>query len=37
MSGLLTKLRWNAFALWHARKKRGLPFRPLAEIEAIAS
>jgi len=37
MPSLLTKLRWNAFAVWHARKERGLPFRPLAEIEAIQS
>jgi len=37
MAGLLTKLRWNAFTVWHARKERGLPFRPLGEIEAIQS
>ncbi len=37
MPGLFTKLRWNAFAVWHARQERGLPFRPLAEIEAIQS
>jgi len=37
MAGLLTKLRWNAFTMWHARQERGLPFRPLAEIEAIQS
>ena len=29
MPDLFTKLRWNAFAVWHARKERGLPFRPL--------
>jgi phenylacetate-CoA ligase len=37
MAGLLTKLRWNVFVVWHARKQRGLPFRPIEEIEAIQS
>ncbi len=37
MPGLLTKLRWSAFVLWHGRKERSLPFRPLAEIQAIQS
>jgi len=37
MPGLLTKLRWNAFVLWHTRKERSLPYRPLGEIEAIQS
>lgn len=37
MPGLLTKLRWNAFMLWHTRKERSLPYRPLEKIEAIQS
>ncbi len=37
MAGFLTKLHWNVFTVWHARKERGLPFRPLAEIETIQS
>lgn len=34
---LLTKLRWNAFLLWHTRKERSLPYLPLTKIEAIQS
>ena len=37
MAGIFTKLRWNAFTVWHARKERSLPFRPLEEIQAIQS
>ncbi len=37
MAGLFTKLRWNAFVVWHARKERGIPFLPLEQIEAIQS
>ncbi len=37
MASLLTKLGWNAFAVWHARKERDFAFRPLPEIEALQS
>ncbi len=37
MAGLLTRVRWSAFAAWNARKERGLPFRPLDQIEGLQS
>jgi phenylacetate-CoA ligase len=34
---ILTKLRWNAFVLWHVRNERRLPYRPIEQIQAIQS
>lgn len=32
---LISKLYWNAYTLWHARREARLPYLPLAEIEAM--
>jgi phenylacetate-CoA ligase len=37
MPGIFTKLRWNAFVLWHGRRERSFPFLPLEKVQAIQS
>jgi len=35
MANWLRKAYWNTFTLWHVRKEKGLPYRPLDEILAL--
>jgi phenylacetate-CoA ligase len=35
MASLLARACWSAFTLWHVRKERTLPYRPLEEILAL--